>query len=1427
MNRLPLLLSFLSCALHAQSIDVPPRFVLKGELLFNGDAATPTTLHIGNINDLSLRLAKDDVTLFLNQKSIGAVTWSKPLPVSAPFALIVSPDTLSFASPGAAEGHWEIPRLKESKLNVEEGDFAKLTKLRMQSATAISFSDDFMRSDSTKDEWVKVTGNWTLDRIPNPTWSVSPFRYRCDGEGGHLASAGYWFWNNYVLRCAVRPGASTGGAGIAALVADAENCVLFRWQNEMPLDPRRADGSLQLVQLIDGKEFILAEKKGQFDPSQWYEFSLALAGQNVYALIDGFEIFQGRLNEDGKGHWPLGKVGLWASNADGALFDDVEVKSVSSLRLDDSAAELRSLFGPRKVIVPQVFATDSYMKGWASTAGEWSSRSKGLGQLLWRIGSFGQEMTVNWPLNWTRGHGRQPVHIAMAADGYDLTTGYHVQMLHELEFFRQGKSLGKAALPEQVHSFEWRRQNGHHRLLVNDEAVATFKDPDPLAGGKVGMYLPASTGIILDTNKIQIHAAGQQDYTFSTAPADWRVASGAWDITSRWVCTPKWSWFGGKSHETATIWSKRSYHGDQVVDLTTAIMMDYGAQTGYRKVGDLNISFCADGQNLSSGYTLMYGGFNNTKTCLWRKDKIVAYRTDRTFPMPAGGMDMLAHKSWFNVKAEKKGDMIRFFLGNELILEYRDSEPLEGGHVAAWTWDGGMMVPRIRIFAERLGETQPPFLASLNSRQARSDEFGAFKIETKQNEKTSITFVNPQSGGDFTSPLGLDAFDGLTQGRIKFDYRIPQDVRLHLYLQANGHDFYLAVNAPENPATHEFRETVIISGRQTRKLNVTGTLRRPARLGSMPVLSDGQWHSADVDLSVALRQHFPRATKVEITHVRFANWCDEGYLMSGFGGNPVGASFSISDIRFLETKATPSRTPGRFEPGDDYAADTGMWQSLEDATAKMSLQKIDGRDCLQITAANLPFQAALTTAPFDIFRYPMLAVTAKAGAGTSAYLKCLAGGQWHTLHIIPPDAHWHIMDISLLPIAGKLGGELPLVQALIIEGAARPTASEASVFVDEWHLNESKFPAENVSPEVDQMQPGEGERAAPESVRFFVRDLGCGVDTASIALLMNGKRYTVTSTGVNFSPLTGLFTLNLREPFADKQKVTCKVEANDRLGNRIKGETSWSWTFDFAEDRIPPGAPYVTYVPSEKLAWNDFEESLGECISRRGGGSIRTSENSATGDYCVQTSGYSSFLTFTPYEVRKYPIVRFDYRLPIGSQTNLLVRMENVNWSIGLAGDSVSTPTSTPLANLDGIRADGSWHQAEINLLELFESEGKALENFTVDHIATMSGRRRFMAASASGWFDNFCVSSRTETNPSFEWSRPRDATGIAGYSVLLDSNPATVPDDKLNTRETRISFKELKAGDYYLHVRACDTAGNWGQTGHRKVEVGVTRNAY
>lgn len=60
-------------------------------------------------------------------------------------------------------------------------------------------------------------------------------------------------------------------------------------------------------------------------------------------------------------------------------------------------------------------------------------------------------------------------------------------------------------------------------------------------------------------------------------------------------------------------------------------------------------------------------------------------------------------------------------------------------------------------------------------------------------------------------------------------------------------------------------------------------------------------------------------------------------------------------------------------------------------------------------------------------------------------------------------------------------------------------------------------------------------------------------------------------------------------------------------------------------------------------------------------------------------------------------------------------------------------------------------------------------------------------------------------------WSGADDQiSGVAGYSVVVDNNPGTIPDTSINFTGNYKTNKGLTTGNWYIHVRACDCAGNW-----------------
>lgn len=71
-------------------------------------------------------------------------------------------------------------------------------------------------------------------------------------------------------------------------------------------------------------------------------------------------------------------------------------------------------------------------------------------------------------------------------------------------------------------------------------------------------------------------------------------------------------------------------------------------------------------------------------------------------------------------------------------------------------------------------------------------------------------------------------------------------------------------------------------------------------------------------------------------------------------------------------------------------------------------------------------------------------------------------------------------------------------------------------------------------------------------------------------------------------------------------------------------------------------------------------------------------------------------------------------------------------------------------------------------------------------------------------------------------WEEPADASGVAGYAVVVDREAATVPAPQVTQTERTLSAT-VAEGISYVHVRAVDTGGNWGATATFAVRVDTT----
>lgn len=205
---------------------------------------------------------------------------------------------------------------------------------------------------------------------------------------------------------------------------------------------------------------------------------------------------------------------------------------------------------------------------------------------------------------------------------------------------------------------------------------------------------------------VQINTGNVYDYTFASAPTDWWVQSGVWEMTNRWSCSPGWSWFGGRSEETAAVWNKRKFSGDLSVQFYFAFKMGLtGTPRWNYRPSDVGLSFSGDGKNLGSGYSVIIGADGNKHSVLLKGDKIVSESKEKAalLPILADAQPAMndLHRHWWYVRINKIGSRVEVFLENKLILSYDDPAPFDAGQVALWTYNNGIMLSRMQIYYEQ------------------------------------------------------------------------------------------------------------------------------------------------------------------------------------------------------------------------------------------------------------------------------------------------------------------------------------------------------------------------------------------------------------------------------------------------------------------------------------------------------------------------------------------------------------------------------------------------------------------------------------------------------------------------------------------------------------------------------------------------------
>jgi len=222
---------------------------------------------------------------------------------------------------------------------------------------------------------------------------------------------------------------------------------------------------------------------------------------------------------------------------------------------------------------------------------------------------------------------------------------------------------------------------------------------EPLADRKVSgtvyLVIGAREEAGLAPELHQVFSASLTQELFEKAPTDWAWREGNFRMDVRWQCQRGWNFMMGKSLDVASMYSKTAYEGDQEIEFHIALR--FVTPPPYYVLRDMGFAFCTDGRNLASGYALIYGDGDNTKTTLLREGKPVQEVSRIIKNKPGGNI----HNYWWHGKVRREGRLITVEIDDEQIITFRDRDPLPGGHLAFWTYRNAISLAKVSVNAER------------------------------------------------------------------------------------------------------------------------------------------------------------------------------------------------------------------------------------------------------------------------------------------------------------------------------------------------------------------------------------------------------------------------------------------------------------------------------------------------------------------------------------------------------------------------------------------------------------------------------------------------------------------------------------------------------------------------------------------------------
>jgi hypothetical protein len=780
-------------------------------------------------------------------------------------------------------------------------------ELWVQKVGKYEFSDDFARESMTEgDEWEVVRGTWEVMSRKQFTASPNPFSCRASASNttSAIAVAGYPFLSFMKMTAAIH------------FESAEETGIVFAYNG--PEDYYRATivrssgGWMFAIKRVIGNDTeLLTTRNIEPLPHTWYKFVVVLSpGSGVAAGLDDIVLVTHPEPATG-----FGRFGLFVANGS-AMFDDAKASSPPNQPRRGGLVALAAKSTPySEKGRHDNDARDDHLNRWAHDADAWQPGTVDVDGIRFLGYKFHIPLMSDFYIRRKDVDSERLLYLHPAPNQAPVV----IRLRRGIRDIRRlGSKIIIGDIEQEVGTGPF--TPGYYLTAPPDTPVfdVTTTSVKP-ASRNPGHYLskvglpPGQDGLNrgvhmrvarhLIQRKFQLPklyaVAVRQDF-FENATVDWMRISGDWSIAPRWQCTAKWGFYSGMGIDRVVQTSKDRFEGNQVHEFYFGMRDIFNRKFERRRYirRDVNLSFMTDGHDLFSGYTIMFGGFDNKGTYLLRGREVVAYNAEFNFRdfEEFHNIDDL-HLFWRRLRTECIDHRVKVFFDHEPVIDYHDTnleQRPDGGHLSLWTVRNGIVYARLNSTAEAI--TDVPLTGSdipvLPSSKWSSLDPELVRMSTGTDGRIRAT--NRFSGGTFALAYKLPRRVRIEQTpRLILNLNIPSGTCVNLHCTISGKTLILPLTAPIEESFRVLGPPVPAGWRpySTKPLPHTNVLATPQES------IDSQF---EVDIFQAVRLRFPNLQDPILDGLIIGNTSHRNYLMAGLSGNVAGAWYEVGDVQFAK-----------------------------------------------------------------------------------------------------------------------------------------------------------------------------------------------------------------------------------------------------------------------------------------------------------------------------------------------------------------------------------------------------------------------------------------------------------------------------------------------------------------------------------------------